>query len=117
MINKKGGKIMKKVVVLTMVVALFIGIPFCVFAQEGPRSVSNLCKGWEAQFPETFEHYYKSQGHCVSCIQASWEPGDTPELAMCKKMRTMDPDEYEKDFGTNGMGPCIIFSRALLEGP
>jgi len=102
---------MKKLVVLTMAVALFIGIPFCVFAQEGPeepRDVSKWCKQIAAEFPAEFAGLFKNDlGQCVSSLQVCWEHGNTPAVCFCRQFKIAYPDEYEAFFATKGLGQCV----------
>ncbi len=99
---------MKKFVVLTIVVALFIGIPFCVFAQEEqPRDASTLCKAAEFAIAD----YVTNLGQCVRYIQACRsESGHSPEWCACVLIRAVDPT-YEDRFG-KGLGRCIEYVRA-----
>ena len=93
---------MKKLVVFTMVVALFIGIPFCVFAQEESR-VSKRCKEVEVAMGE----YAKNLGECVSYVQTCMEQsGHSMEWCICRARRIVDPYYFET-FGSWGLGPCI----------
>ncbi len=94
---------MKKLVVLTMVVALFVGIPFCVFAQEERRDVSTLCKG--AEF--AIAGYVKNLGECVSYEQACSESGHSPKWCICVLLRAVNLEWYETYYKTKGLGPCI----------
>ncbi len=100
---------MKAVVVLAIVVALFIGIPFCALAQEEPRGTSASCKRYAERFPEYFADYYKNLGECVSYIQACSTPKDDPALCLCRLMRMSYPQAFEVRFGTQGLGPCVSF--------
>ena len=104
---------MKKFVVLTMVVALFIGIPFCVFAQEEPPNASKMCKQFAADSPDDFAALFKNLGYCLSSLQACWKYGNTPEWCICRQYRYADPQGYEDQFKTQGLGPCIAYYRAL----
>ncbi len=104
---------MKKLVILTMVVALFIGIPFCVFAQEEPRDASKVCKQAAIDFPEEFAYLFKNLGQCVSSAQACLEYGNTPELCICRQYKILNPQGYEDFFKTQGLGPCIAYYRTL----
>jgi hypothetical protein len=98
---------MRKFFVLTLVVALFIGIPFCVFAQEEPRDASRLCKAAEFAIAD----YVNDLGQCVRYIQAcTKESGHSPDWCACVLIRAVDPT-YEIRFG-KGLGPCIEFVRA-----
>ena len=106
---------MKKLVILTMVVALFIGIPVCVFAQSDqlePRDASKLCKQCAADFSDGFAASFKNLGDCVSSIKACGEYGNTPEWCICRQLRFADPDGYEAAYATQGLGPCIADYRA-----
>ena len=98
---------MKKLVILTMVVALFIGIPFCVFAQEESRAASASCKKFAESCPEAFDYWYKSMGECVSYVQTCIEQsGRSGEWCTCRARRFVDPYYFET-FGSWGLGPCI----------
>jgi hypothetical protein len=101
---------MKKLVVMTMVMALFIGIPVCVFAQEEPRSAP-WCNRYAAAYPDDFAAYFKNLGECVSYIQACSTPKDDPALCTCRWMRMVNPQRYEDRFGTQGLGPCVSSLR------
>ncbi len=100
---------MKKVFVLTLVVALFIGIPFCVFAQEEPRDASRLCKAAEFAIAD----YVNNLGQCVRYIQAcTKESGHSPEWCACVLIRAINLQAYEDLFKTQGLGQCVDYSRA-----
>jgi hypothetical protein len=101
---------MKKLIVLTMVMALFIGIPVRVFAQEEPRSAP-WCNTYAARFPDQFAAYFKNLGECVSYIQACSTPRDDPALCLCRLMRMVNPLGYEDRFATQGLGPCVSSFR------
>ena len=107
---------MKKLVILTIVAALFIGIPFCVFAARQESRSDAMCKGLAAAFPAPFESIYGNLGQCVSYAQSCSDPGTTLELCLCRHMLN-DPNSanMEYPFRTNaGLGPCIVFMRAVL---
>jgi len=95
-----------------MVVALFIGIPFCVFAQEKPRDASKWCKMFAADSPEQFTALFRNLGQCVSSLQACDEYGNTPAVCWCRQIRALYPDEYQAAYGT-GLGQCIAHFGAL----
>jgi len=95
---------MKKLVILTMVVTFFIGIPFCVFAQEERREASKLCKEVEVAIAV----YAKNLGQCVSYLQTCVEEsGHSMEWCMCRAIRIVDPDGYQEAYKTQGLGQCI----------
>ncbi len=100
---------MKKLVVLTMVVALFIGIPFCVFAQVlpivEPRDASKWCKQIAADDPALFAGVFRNLGECVSGLQACNEYGNTPAVCYCRQVRILVPDAFQ------GLGQCIDYYR------
>ena len=104
---------MKKLIVLTMVVALFIGIPVCVFAQEEPGSAS-WCKSYAAADPGDFADHFKNLGECVSYVQACSNPRDDAELCVCRWKRMLSPQGYEGLYGTQALAPCIKHLRELL---
>lgn len=104
---------MKKFVVLTIVVALFIGIPFCVFAQEEPRGASASCKRYAAAYPDNFAAYYKNLGECVGYMQACLTPRDEPASCLCRWIRMVYPQAYEAQFGTQSLAPCIADLRDM----
>jgi hypothetical protein len=106
---------MEKLVILTMVVALFIGIPFCVFAQEQSPDASKMCKYIEDTLPHMFAFLFKNLGHCLSSVQACGEYGNSPESCICRQLRWTDP-EYETRYG-QGLGPCIIDLRTQASLP
>ena len=103
---------MKKLVVLTMVMALFVGIPVCVFAEEEPRGVS-VCKRYAELYSEDFDYWFKNLGECVSYNQACLTPKDDPALCLCRLMRMGNPKGYEDRFGTQGLGPCVSSLRTF----
>jgi len=102
---------MKKLVVLTMVVAVFNGIPLCVFAQEEPPNASKICKQFAADSPDEFTILFKNLGYCLSSLQACWKYENPPEWCLCRQLRYANPQEYEARFGTQGLGPCIAYYR------
>jgi hypothetical protein len=107
---------MKKLVVLTMAVALFIGIPVCVFAQFEPqelRDISKWCKELAAEDPVSYALLFKNLGQCVSSLQACSEYGNTPALCYCRQRRAVDPDGYQVIYETQGLGPCVAHWGAL----
>ena len=109
LLTKKGRETMKKLVVLTMVVALFIGIPFCVFAQEERRDASKLCKEAEVAIA-----VYGNLGQCVSYLQTCVEEsGHSTEWCMCRAMRIVDPDGYRAAYNSMGLAPCIAVLRDM----
>ena len=99
---------MKKLVILTMVVALFIGIPFCIFAQEQRRDVPRLCKAAEFAIAD----YVENLGQCVRYVQACSESEHSPDWCICVLIRAVNLQAYEDLFKTRGLGPCIEYSRA-----
>ena len=99
---------MKKLVVLTMVVALFIGIPFCVFGQEQRKDAAKLCKAEEVAIAT-----YTNLGQCVSYIQTCSESGHSPEWCMCRLIRIVDPDGYQVAYKSDGLAPCIAVLRDM----
>ncbi len=99
---------MKKLVILTMVLALFIGIPFCVFAQEEPSDAVRLCKAAEFAIAD----YVKNLGQCVRYVQACMDSEHSPEWCTCVLIRAVNLQAYESAFKTQGLGPCIDYSRA-----
>lgn len=101
---------MKKFVLLTIGMALFIGIPFCVFAQEQPRDASKLCKDSAAEIP--IVDLAKNVGQCVSYLKTCSESGHSPEWCFCVLIRILDTAAYEGFFKTQGLGPCIAYYRA-----
>jgi len=104
---------MKKLVVLTMVMALFIGIPVCVFAQVDRTDASAYCKSLAATW-EDFAAHFKNLGECVSYVQACSNPKDDAELCICRMKRMINPPGYEEFYGTQALGPCIKHLRELL---
>ncbi len=57
---------MKKLVILTIVAALFIGIPFSALAERKESRSEAMCKGLEAAFSALFESIYGNLGQCVA---------------------------------------------------
>ena len=103
---------MKKLIVLTMVMALFIGIPVCVFAQGESRDALAFCKTY-AKSPD-FAAHFKNLGECVSYVRACSNPKDDAELCICRMKRMINPPGYEEFYGTQALGPCIKHLRELL---
>ena len=93
--------------------ALFIGIPFCVFAQEEPRDASKVCRQAAIDFPEEFAVLFRNLGQCVSSAQACNEYGNTPALCWCRQFKILFPQEYQEAYGTQGLGPCVAHYGAL----
>ena len=100
---------MKKLVVLTMGVALFIGIPFCVFAQEQRKDAAKLCKDPTAGIPVV--DFSKNVGECVSYMQTCSESGHSPEWCFCVRIRVLDTPGYQAFFKTQALGECLDYVR------
>jgi hypothetical protein len=100
---------MKKLVVLTIGVALFIGIPFCVFAQEERRDATSLCKALDVSYAP----FAKNLGQCVSFIQTcAEESGHSQEWCACRLIRIVnDPEAYQMAFKNQGLASCIAVLR------
>ncbi len=103
---------MKKLIVLTMVMALFIGIPMCVFAQGDPRGAS-WCSNYATAYPEDFALYYRNLGECVSYMEVCLTPKNDPAVCSCMYMRMRWSGPYEDKFETQGLGPCVHLYREL----
>jgi hypothetical protein len=101
---------MKKLVALTIVVALFIGIPFCAFAQEQRKdAAAKLCKDPTAGMP--YVDLSKNVGECVSYMQTCMESGHSPEWCHCVRIRVYDIAGYENFFKTQALGQCLDYYR------
>jgi len=100
---------MKKLVILTMVVTLFIGIPFCVFAEDQRKDAAKLCKDPTAGIPAV--DLSKNVGECVSYMQTCTESGHSPEWCYCVRIRVYNTAGYEDFFKTQALGQCLDYYR------
>ena len=79
---------MKKLILLTIVIAFVVGGPGLVFANGvEPENASKYCKAND-------DLDYKNHGQCVSSFKKCYTPGNTGPVCVCKEHLGNDPTGF-----------------------
>lgn len=95
---------MKRLVVLTVLMTVVVGIPISILAKkDGSR-------GGAAQFCKANNNLgYEDLGQCVSIFRAHYGPGNSGPVGVCKEFVYNAPKAFYENY--NSLDDCISHLR------